>query len=69
MYEKQGPHGQQKLSYLKSINTTLKKKKKRYGNVPRRLQKWLPYRILGGKSVKNVKTRNNGDMAEQLNVP
>ena len=31
------------------------------------IQKWLPYQILGGKIIKNVKnrSRNNGDMDEK----
>ncbi len=50
--DKKGPHGPQKLSSLKTL--LIKK------NIPHGYfhscnhKKWLPYQILGGKTVKNV---------------
>ena len=64
--KKQGPQEPQKLSSLKSLkNPPLKTRE-----YAMKHQKWLPYKILGGKTVKNVQidSQKMEIWPKQLNV-
>ncbi len=47
MLSKQGPQGSQKLSFIKSL-------KNQYPSQIPGIKKWIPYQILGGKTVEKV---------------